>query len=66
MALKNGQQKINLDIFPFRMNEQNMDAYKDDPNFEFWKTLKKGYDLFNRKLVPTDADVKDNEYFFKD
>ena len=65
MALKNGQPKINLDIFPFRMNEQNMEVYKDDPSIEFWKTLKKGYDLFNQKLVPTDAEVKNNEYFFK-
>ena len=66
MAFKNGQHKINLDIFPFRMNEQNMDAYKDDPSIEFWKTLKKGYDLFNQKLIPTDAEVKHNEYYFKD
>jgi len=65
MAFKNGQEKINLDIFPFRMSDEEMEKHIYSPYMNFWETLKPGYDLFNKKLVPTDPDIDNNNYVFK-
>jgi len=65
LALKGGQQKINLDIFPFRMNEMHMAEYAASPYIAFWQTLKQGYDLFDQKFVPTDPEIENNNYVFK-
>jgi len=64
-AFQNGQKKINLDIFPFRMDQKQMEFYAKAPSFAFWKNLKTGYDLFEKKLIPTDAEIQRNFYFFK-
>jgi murein L,D-transpeptidase YafK len=45
-ALKGGQQAFQVQAFPFRMTARNMAKYRDDPNYAFWKDLKRGYDLF--------------------
>jgi murein L,D-transpeptidase YafK len=64
LALKGGQKKINLDIFPFRMSAANMEKYAIAEYLDFWETLKPGYDLFNEKFVPTDAGIEGNSYVF--
>jgi hypothetical protein len=45
-SLHNGQKLVQLQIFPFRMNAMNMARYSNNPNIEFWKELKAGYDAF--------------------
>jgi murein L,D-transpeptidase YafK len=65
LAFKGGQQKINLDIFPFRMNDTHMGQYSSSSYIAFWQTLKQGYDLFNQKFVPTDPEIENNNYVFK-
>lgn len=45
-ALAAGQQRFQVQSFPFRMTAQNLAAHKDSPHFEFWKNLKEGYDAF--------------------
>lgn len=50
-AKNNGQQKIPVYIFPFKMTDSNMSTYKEkystDPALlSFWKNLKTGYDHF--------------------
>jgi murein L,D-transpeptidase YafK len=45
-ALKGGQTSFQVQAFPFRMTAQNMAKYRSDPNIEFWKNLKEGYDIF--------------------
>jgi len=50
-AKNNGQQKIPVYIFPFKMTDSNMSTYKEkysnDPALiSFWKNLKTGYDQF--------------------
>ncbi len=52
-ARNNGQSKIPVYIFPFRMDEANMKKYaaaysEDEELLKFWGSLKKGYDLFTR------------------
>src|SRR5258706_4747962 len=41
-AFKGGQDKIQLQAFPFRMTTQNLARYADDPNAPFWQVLKMG------------------------
>jgi murein L,D-transpeptidase YafK len=50
-AKNNGQMKIPVYIFPFRMNDANMNTYgkKYEKNILFWKNLKMGYDKFNQR-----------------
>lgn len=45
-ALKGGQERFQVQAFPFRMTAKNMAQHRDDPNMPFWRTLKEGYDLF--------------------
>jgi len=64
-AFEAGQQKIDVAIFPFRMDDQHMKTYKTNPSFSFWKTLKPGYDLFERNHVPPIVSVQGLSYSFK-
>lgn len=45
-ALQGGQDRFQVQAYPFRMSARNMVADRDDPNMPFWKTLKEGYDYF--------------------
>lgn len=64
-AFESGQQKINLDIFPFKMDTQHMETYATNPNLSFWKTMKPGYRLFEKNHIPPVAGIKGDDYFFK-
>jgi murein L,D-transpeptidase YafK len=63
-AFEGGQQKIELAIFPFRMDSLHMKAFKADPNMPFWKSLKPGYDLFQQAHLPPAIWVKKKNYAF--
>src|SRR6185437_6725358 len=41
-----GQKNFQFEAFPFRMTALNMAKHRNNPNFEFWKMLKEGYDNF--------------------
>jgi len=50
-AKNNGQQKIPVYVFPFKMSDSNMKHYEKEYSVNkeleaFWKTLKPGFDLF--------------------
>lgn len=45
-ALKGGQERFQVQAYPFRMSAQNMALHRDDQNMPFWRTLKEGYDTF--------------------
>jgi murein L,D-transpeptidase YafK len=64
-AFEAGQQKMNLDIYPFRMDQKHMNAYTAYPDLEFWRTMKPGYDLFEKNHIPPVASIKKAEYTFK-
>lgn len=69
-ACQNGQKLIPMYIFPFRMNQNNMqrfeEEYADQPELlAFWKNLKTGYDLFlqtRQELKPRVA--TNGKYYF--
>jgi len=45
-ALEGGQERFQVQAYPFRMTTDNMAKHKGDPNMPFWRTLKEGYDAF--------------------
>lgn len=64
-AHNDGQEFFRVHIFPFRMTGERMRAATGDPNEEFWKNLKEGYDLFESSRVPPEVGVADGHYQFK-
>lgn len=61
-AFEKGQDIIRIHIFPFAMNETNMNKYKSSEYYSFWETLKPGYDFFEKhKTIPKVA-VKNKKY----
>ena len=63
-AFRGGQTEFQIQAFPFRMTADNMARYRNDPNFEFWKMLKEGYDQFEITKVPPKVDVCEKRYVF--
>jgi murein L,D-transpeptidase YafK len=63
-AFKGGQDKIQLEAFPFRMTAQNLARHADDPNAPFWQMLKTGSDEFIAAGQPPTVAVCDQRYVF--
>lgn len=45
-ALKNGQHKIGVEIYPFRMTKENLAAHASSRWIDFWRSLKPAHDHF--------------------
>lgn len=63
-AFQGGQTEFQIQAFPFRMTAANMARYRNDPNYDFWKMLKVGYDNFEITKVPPKVDVCEKRYVF--
>lgn len=63
-AFKGGQTEFQIQSYPFRMTAANMARYRNDPNYDFWKMLKEGYDQFEITRVPVKVDVCEKRYVF--
>lgn len=63
-AFDGGQRAFQVEAFPFRMTPANMAAHRDNPNIDFWKMLKVGYDYFEITKRPPDVNVCDRKYVF--
>jgi murein L,D-transpeptidase YafK len=63
-SLLEGENYFYVSIFPFRMEEDKMDSYKDHKWYTFWQNLKEGYDIFERDHVPPIVRVKKKSYRF--
>ena len=63
-AFKGGQEKIQLQAFPFRMTTQNFASHAGDPNMAFWEMLKAGSDAFLATEQPPRVAVCDRRYVF--
>ena len=63
-SLKAGQREIQLHIFPFKMNSWNMAAHVNNPNYNFWLQLKRGYDLFTWDRQDLDIVVANGRYVY--
>ena len=64
-ALDNGQARIPVHAFPFRMTERNLRLRKGDRWAGFWTDLKKGADLFERDKLPPAVSVCGGRYVFE-
>jgi murein L,D-transpeptidase YafK len=63
-AFKSGQEKVQLQAFPFRMTSQNLAQHAGDPNMPFWEMLKAGSDAFLATQRPPIVAVCDRRYVF--
>jgi murein L,D-transpeptidase YafK len=63
-AFKGGQEKVQLQAFPFTMTAQNLAGHAGDPNLPFWELLKAGSDTFLATERPPRVAVCDRRYVF--
>ena len=63
-AFKGGQEKVQLQAFPFRMTARNLAGHAGDPNLPFWTMLKAGNDAFLATERPLRVAVCDRRYVF--
>ena len=63
-AFKGGQEKVQLQAFPFRMTARNVADHAGDPNLPFWEMLKAGNDAFAATELPPRVAVCDRRYVF--
>ena len=61
-ALRAGQDRIPVHVFPFRMTSVNVDAYVESAWSSFWASLKSGYDLFELTRTPPQVAVCEKQY----
>ncbi|WP_291173981.1 murein L,D-transpeptidase family protein [Hyphomicrobium sp.] len=63
-ALSGGQQRFQVQVFPFRMTERNLARHAGSPLADFWAGLKPGYDLFEASQIPPKVSVCGKRYAF--
>jgi murein L,D-transpeptidase YafK len=63
-AFKGGQEKVQLQAFPFRMTAQNIARHAGDPNVPFWEMLRTGSDAFHANGRPPTVAVCERRYVF--
>ena len=63
-ALAAGQGAFQMQAYPFRMSAQNMANYRADPNIDFWRQLKEGYDHFEATAQEPRVSVIGARYAF--
>ncbi len=61
-ALRNGQPRFHVHVFPFRMTGWNMTLYGHGEWNGFWRDLKKGHDLFEKTHRPPEVSVCGSRY----
>lgn len=64
-ALDNGQARIPVHAFPFRMTDRNVGLHKGDKWSGFWADLKTGSDMFEESGVPPVVSVCEGRYAFE-
>lgn len=61
-AIKTGQARFQVHVFPFRLTMENLTAHQGNPWGSFWAELKVGYDAFERTLVPPNVALCGQRY----
>jgi murein L,D-transpeptidase YafK len=64
-ALDQGEGRVPVHVFPFRMTDRNLAARKGNRWGSFWAALKKGYDLFEARHMPPVVSVCEGRYVFE-
>lgn len=63
-ALDGGQKRYQVQVYPFRMTDQNLARYQSETSAPFWRDLKTGYDHFEKDRLPPAVGVCDKRYTF--
>ena len=63
-ALNNGQKKVPVHVFPFRMTKENLTKASAGKWQPFWENIKVGHDLFEKNGVPPKVGVCGKRYAF--
>jgi hypothetical protein len=63
-AFRGGQRNFQIQAFPFRMTPENMAKHYDNPNMDFWRMLKVGYDSFELTRTAPTVEVCEKQYVF--
>ncbi len=63
-AMKAGQKRVPLHVFPFRMTDANLARHRSSQWLPFWQTLKIGHDMLERTGVPPKVAICNKRYAF--
>jgi murein L,D-transpeptidase YafK len=63
-AFRGGQDRVQLQAFPFQMTAENLMRHAEDPNAPFWEMLKTGSDAFSAAGAPPKVAVCNQRYVF--
>lgn len=63
-AFAGGQKRFQVQIYPFRMTDENLARRAPGTWTQFWADLKVGHDLFEKTLVPPRVSVCSRRYVF--
>lgn len=63
-AFEGGQDAFQVQAFPFRLTEENLQKHKEHGDYEFWLNLKEGYDAFEQTQIPPKVNVCGKRYVF--
>ena len=63
-SLSAGQKRFQVQIYPFAMTAENLEAHRDSPYIGFWRQLKAGHDVFEATRLPPDVRVCAGAYAF--
>lgn len=64
-ALMNGQNKIDIHIFPFYMTKKNFRFHAKSTWLPFWYSLKPAYDMFQANRKPPEIKITGGQYKVK-
>ncbi|MEM7601216.1 MAG: murein L,D-transpeptidase family protein [Verrucomicrobiota bacterium] len=63
-ALQAGQPFIRIHLFPFRLEPDELNEFRDKEWYGFWLNLEEGYRNFEENRVPPNTTVRDGQYQF--
>lgn len=61
-ALRNGQARVGVSIYPFRMTDSNLQRHRNSVYASFWQQLQPGYREFVQHRVPPAISVTGGRY----
>ncbi len=64
-ALEHGQPFFRVHALPFRLEDSQLEQYKDNRWYDFWKNLQQGYKYFQQHKIPPNVTVQDGRYSFR-
>ena len=63
-AFRGGQRSFQVQAYPFRMTQENMEKFAADEHIDFWRNLRQGYDIFAHTKKPLQVSACGGRYVF--